>query len=158
MSVAEALWDRIDPYLAAEDVELDDVEVLGGGKIVRITVDAESGLGVDRIAELSRGISRLIDDEDPFPGSYTLEVSSPGLERKLRLPRHFEKATGRLVKVKTHAPIDGSKTHTGTIVSSDDNGFRLEAEGREYDIAYSQLASARTVFVWEKAGRAGKES
>ena len=80
-SVAERLWDRIDPYVAAEGVELDDVEVLGGGQIVRVTVDADGALGVDTIADLSRGISRLIDEDDPFPGSYTLEVSSPGLDR-----------------------------------------------------------------------------
>jgi ribosome maturation factor RimP len=158
VSVAERLWDRIGPYLAAEDVELDDLEVLGGGKIVRVTVDAEESLGIDRIAELSRAVSRLIDEEDPFSGSYTLEVSSPGLERKLRLPRHFEKAVGRTAKVKTHTPIDGDKTHTGTIVANDDDGFRLDVEGAEYQIAYSQVASAHTVFVWEKAGRSGKDS
>ncbi len=158
MSVAQRLWDRISPYLAAEDVELDDIEVLGGGKIVRVTVDAEEPLGVDRIAELSRAVSRLIDEEDPFSGSYTLEVSSPGLERKLRLPRHFQKSVGRTAKVKTHQPVDGSKTHTGTILACDDDGFRLDVDGTTLDIAYGQLASANTVFVWEKAGSSGKDS
>ena len=158
MSVAERLEGQIGPYLAAEDVELDDIEVLGGGKIVRVTVDAEESLGVDRIAELSRAISRIIDEEDPFPGSYTLEVSSPGLERKLRLPRHFTKSVGRLAKVKTHAPIEGSKTHSGTIVAADDAGFRLDIGDTELDIAYGDLASARTVFVWDKAGRSGTDS
>lgn len=158
MSVAQRLWDRIGPYLAAEDVELDDVEVLGGGKIVRVTVDAEEALGVDRIAELSRAISRLIDEEDPFTGSYTLEVSSPGLERKLRTPRHFQKSIGRTAKVKVHQPVDGSKTHTGKLVGSDDDGFRLDVDGTVHDIAYGQLASAHTVFVWDKAGSSGKNS
>ncbi len=158
MSVAERLWDRIGPYLAAEDVELDDVEVLGGGKIVRITVDAEDSLGVDRIAELSRAISRLIDEEDPFSGSYTLEVSSPGLERKLRRPEHFTKSVGRTAKVKTHAPIAGSKTATGTMVGAADDGFRLQVDDEAHDIAYSQIASAHTVFEWEKAGRSGTDS
>lgn len=158
MSVAERLEDRIGPYLAAEDVELDDIEVLGGGKIVRVTVDAEDSLGVDRIAELSRAISRIIDEEDPFPGAYTLEVSSPGLERKLRLPRHFTKSVGRMAKVKTHAPMEGSKTHSGTIVAADDDGVRLDVGDRSLDIAYADIASARTVFVWDKAGRSGKDS
>ena len=94
-SVAERLWDRIDPYLAAEGVELDDVEVLGGGQILRVTVDSDEAIGVDTIADLSRGISRILDDEDPFKRSYTLEVSSPGLERKLTRPRHYEKSVGR---------------------------------------------------------------
>lgn len=158
MSVADRLWDRIGPYLAAEDVELDDVEVLGGGKIVRVTVDADEPLGVDRIAELSRAVSRLIDEEDPFTGSYTLEVSSPGLERKLRRPRHFEKAVGRTAKVKTHTPLAGSKTNTGTIVRAGDDGFQIRIDDESHDISYSQLASATTVFVWEKAGRSGTDS
>ena len=70
-NVQERLWDRIDPYLSAEGIELDDIEVLGGGQIVRVTVDAQDSLGVDMIADLSRGISRLLDEEDPIKGSYT---------------------------------------------------------------------------------------
>ena len=73
---AQQLWDVVEPYVSAEGVELDDVEVLGGGKIVRVVVDSDQSLGVDRIADLSRGISRLIDEDDPFSGSYTLEVTS----------------------------------------------------------------------------------
>ena len=94
-SIAEQLWDRIEPYVAAEDVELDDVEVLGGGQIVRVTLDANDPIGVDTIADLSRGIGRLIEEDDPIKGSYTLEVSSPGLERKLNRARHYEKSVGR---------------------------------------------------------------
>ena len=63
---AQQLWDVVQPYVSAEGVELDDVEVLGGGKIVRVVVDSDQSLGVDRIADLSRGISRLIDEDDPF--------------------------------------------------------------------------------------------
>jgi ribosome maturation factor RimP len=157
-SVAERLWERIDPYVAAEGVELDDVEVLGGGQIVRVTVDGDTSLGVDTIAELSRGISRLIDEEDPFPGSYTLEVSSPGLERRLTRPRHYEKALSREVIVKTHDTVQGSKSHRGVLVAADDDGFTLQIEDEERAFAYRDVASARTVFVWEKANRPGKDS
>jgi ribosome maturation factor RimP len=157
-SVAERLWERIDPYLAAEGVELDDVEVLGGGQIVRVTVDANGGLGVDTIADLSRGISRILDDEDPMSGSYTLEVSSPGLERRLTRPRHYEKSIGREVKVKTHAEIDGERNHRGVLVAADDRSFTLEVDGQPQTIDYGAVASARTVFVWERAGRPGKDS
>ena len=157
-SVAERLWDRIDPYVAAEGVELDDVEVLGGGQIVRVTVDADDALGVDTIADLSRGISRLIDEDDPFPGAYTLEVSSPGLERKLTRPRHYEKSMGRQIKVKTHQPVEGAKTHTGELISSDDSRFTVSVDGGERSFAYSDVASARTVFEWEKGERPGKNA
>ncbi|GMQ99015.1 MAG: ribosome maturation factor RimP [Acidimicrobiia bacterium] len=157
-SVAEKLWARIDPYVAAEGIELDDVEVLGGGRIVRVTVDGEGAVGVDRIAELSRGISRLIDEDDPFKGSYTLEVSSPGLERRLTRPRHYMKSVGRQARVKTFAEIGGRKDHTGTIVAADETTFTVAIETEEQTISYTDVSSARTVYVWEKGARPGKDA
>ena len=92
--VAEQIWGLVGPYVAAEGIELDDVEILGGGKLLRVVVEGDEPIGVDRIADLSRGIARLIEEDDPFPGAYTLEVTSPGLERKLRRPSQFSKAVG----------------------------------------------------------------
>lgn len=160
----ERLWALVAPYVEAEGIELDDLEVLGQGKgtIVRVTVDgpeAEGGdrpvVGVDRIAALSRGLSRLLDAEDPVAGSYTLEVSSPGLERKLRRPNHYGKSLGREVKVKTHAPVEDARQHRGTLTANDAEGFTLEVDGRPRTIAYANVASARTVFEWEKAPKPG---
>ena len=154
---AERLWGVIEPYVAAEGIELDDLEVLGhgAGTIVRVTVDGDETLSVDRIAELSRGISRLLDDDDPVSGSYTLEVSSPGLERRLRRPRHYEKSLGRDVKVKTKGPVAGSVNHAGELLEADDDGFVVGTEAGAHRIAYADVASARTVFVWEKAAKPG---
>ena len=158
-SLADRLWSEVEAYVAAEHLELDDLEVLGEGpgKIVRITLDGGS-LGVDRIADLSRGLSRMFDDLDPFEGAYTLEVSSPGLERKLRRPRHFEKSVGSEVKVKTVASIDGERTHSGVLTGAAAKSFTVEVEGQEREIPYDAVASARTVFVWEKAARPGSRS
>ena len=157
-SVAQKLWDRIDPYVAAEGIELDDVEVLGGGQIVRVTVDSSGSVGVNRIAELSRGISRLIDADDPIHGSYTLEVSSPGLERRLTRPRHFAKSVGRRAKIKTYRDVDGTREHNGIITNAGESGFTVDLDGDERELAYEDISSARTVFVWEKGPRPGKES
>jgi ribosome maturation factor RimP len=157
-SVQDRLWDRIDPYVAAEGVELDDVEILGGGQIVRVTVDREEPIGVDVIAELSKGIGRLIEQDDPFTGSYTLEVSSPGLERKLTRLNHYKKSIGGDVKVKTFAAVDGDKTHQGVLVSADEGGFVVDIGGTERKFQYAEVSSARTVFVWEKGARPGKKA
>ena len=156
--VAGRLWGVVEPYVAAEGIELDDIEVLGagGGTIVRITVDGDPPVDVDRVAELSRGISRLLDAEDPFAGAYTMEVSSPGLERKLRRPRHFQKAVGSQVKVKTKGEVSGSRSHTGLLQGADDDGIVVDVDGDERAIAYDAVASARTVFVWERAPKPGK--
>ncbi len=157
--VGERLWGLFEPYLAAEGVELDDL-VVGGpskGRLVKVTVDAPGGIGVDRIAELARGLSRLLDDEDPVPGSYRLEVSSPGLERKLRRPAHYRKAVGREVKVKTFEPVDGQRAHMGVLDDVDDDGFVVQLnEGAARRIGFGQVASAQTVFIWEPAPKPGK--
>lgn len=157
-SVADRLEGLIEPYVAAEGVELDDLEVLNGGKLVRVTLDAEEPVGVDVIAEISRGIGRLLDAEDPIGGAYTLEVSSPGLERKLRTPRHYEKSIGRIVKAKTFAAIDGEKTHTGILTEANDSSFVVDVDGTARTIAYDIVSSARTVFVWEKPGQKTKHA
>ena len=154
--LAEQIWGLVGPYLAAEGVELDDVEVHGDGRLLRVVVDAEEPIELDRIAALSRGISRLIDEDDPIPGSFTLEVSSPGLERKLRRPAQYSKVLGRQVVVKTYAPIDDAKHHKGVLISADDEGIIVDLGGIERRIAYGDVATARTVFVWEKGSKPGK--
>lgn len=156
MDQAGRLWDVVEPYTSAEGIELDDIEIVGreGGRIVRVVVDAPGSLGVDRIAELSRGLSRLMDHDDLIPGSYTLEVTSPGLERKLRRHEHYRKSLGREIKVKTRVSVEGSRTHRGELVSATERGFTVDVGDSERYIDYDDVASARTVFVWSaKAGQ-----
>jgi ribosome maturation factor RimP len=147
----DRLWKMIEPYVTAEGIELDDLEVLGQGprRIVRVTVDGDEPVDVDHIARLSRGIGRLLDEQDPLPDAYTLEVGSPGLERSLRRPRHFAKAIERTVKVKTYAPIEGAKNHTGTLTEVGDGEITVDIDGTPRVIAFDDIASAKTVFVWE---------
>mgnify|MGYP001817873496 CR=1 FL=1 len=154
----DRLWAVIEPYVAAEGVDLDDLEIVGKspGVVVRVTLDGEEPLGVDRLADISRRLSRLLDQEDPISSSYTLEVSSPGLERKLRRPLHYQKSVGRDVKVKTRTEIDGEHGHRGVLSLADEDGFVVDVEGSERKIAYGDVVTARTVFVWEKAAKPGK--
>ncbi len=155
--VVERLWAVLEPYLEAEGVELDDLDVRGrgSGRIVRVTVDAPGGVGVDRIAELSRGLSHLLDDSDPVSGSYTLEVSSPGLERRLRRPTHFAKAVGREVDVRTAAEIEGARHHHGTLRQVEDGTLHLTVDGAIRTIPIASVEQAKTVFRWEKTPKPG---
>lgn len=159
-SVPDRLWSEVESYVAAEHLELDDLETLGAGsgRIIRVTIDSATEgaeVDVDRIAKLSRGLSRMLDDLDPFEGSYTLEVSSPGLERKLRRPRHYEKSVGKEIKVKTAVPVAGERTHTGVLTAADDSSFTISIDGEPRRIEYDEVASARTVFEWKKAAKPG---
>ncbi len=157
-SAADRLWAVVEPYLSAEGVELDDLEIVGKapGVVVRVTLDAAEPMGVDQLADVSRRLSRLLDEEDPIASSYTLEVSSPGLERKLRRPRHYKKSVGRDVRVKSKVAVGGDHSHRGVLVEASDLDFVVEVDGTDRRIAYGDVISARTVFAWEKASKPGK--
>ena len=156
--VAEQIWGLVGPYVAAEGIELDDVEVLGGGKLLRVVVEDDGPIEVDRLADLSRGIARLIEDDDPFPGAYTLEVTSPGLERKLRRPAQFEKAVGSDVHIKTFKKVADEKHHRGQLAAVEDDVIVVSVDGDKRRIEMAEVASARTVFVWEKGEKPGKNA
>ena len=157
--VPEGLWELLQGYLQAEDLELDDLEMVGQGRgvVLRVTVDMNGGVGVDRLAETARGLSRLLDEDDRLQRSYTLEVTSPGLERKLRRPEHFAKSIGREVAVKTHQEVEGQRAHRGTLESIDEEACVIGVEDRDRRIPLAAIASARTVFRWESAAKPGAE-
>jgi ribosome maturation factor RimP len=149
------IWRVIEPYLAAERLELDDLELAGHGRgrILRVTVDGDD-IGIDRLAELSRGLSRLLDEEPDLQDAYQLEVSSPGLERKLRRPDHYRKSVGREVVVKTTAG-DSKQTYQGTLDEADDQRFTVQTDSGPQEVSYDDVISAKTVFRWEKAPKPG---
>jgi len=155
--LTDRLWGTLESYLEAEGVELDDLEVRGGGngRIVRITVDATDGVAVGRMAELSRGIARLLDESDPVDGAYTLEVTSPGLERSLRRPRHYEKAIGRELDVRTKDEVAGTKRHRGVLEGIGEQQIQLAIEGETRTIPLPSVTQARTIFQLKKAPKPG---
>ena len=126
-NVAE-IWDVVGPYLSAEHLELDDVEVSGRGpgQVLRIVVDGK-GVDVDRLAEVSRGVSRLLDNQTGIDQAYQLEVTSPGLERKLRRPSHYTKSVGREVVAKVDTG-SGKQTVRGVIAEAGEQ--QLHRRGR----------------------------
>ena len=155
MTTATDIWSLAEPYLAAEHLELDDLEVTGAGKgrRVRVVVDGQ-GLDVDRLAEVSRGLSRLLDHETDLDGSYQLEVSSPGLERKLRRPGHYVKSVGREVKAKVKLG-ERNATLMGTIAGADETEFTMDLGDETLTVPYDAVLKASTVFRWEKAPKPG---
>ena len=156
-TAANRLEGLIGPYLEAEHLELDDLEMLGHGgvRVLRVTVDKEGGVTLDRLAETSRRLSRLLDADADLSGPYRLEVTSPGLERRLRTPRHFRKSLGREVVVKVRGP-GGSDSIRGRLSSADEEGCEVSVEGDLRWIPYDAISSARTVFRWKAAPKPGK--
>ncbi len=156
MAVVDRVRELVAPIVADVGVELYDVEFTGG--ILRILVDVEGGIDIDAIKVISRRSSRVLDDADPIPGRYTLEVSSPGLERPLRTRHHFEGAIGEVVKFKTHAEIEGRRRFQGTLVGADLDGFRLDLDGAERVFGYDDVTKAKTVFEWNPTPKPGSGS
>ena len=155
MTTVTDIWSLAEPYLAAEHIELDDLEVTGAGRGRRVVVVVDGdGLDVDRLAEVSRGLSRLLDHESDLDGSYQLEVSSPGLERKLRRPGHFVKSVGREVRAKVRLD-DHNATIAGVIVDADESEFTIDLGEETLTVPYDAVIKASTVFRWEKAPKPG---
>lgn len=164
-AVVERVTRMVTPLVTDLKLDLYDVEYRGG--VLRITVDtppgSPGGVDLDTISLLTRMIGRDFDHDDPMPGHYTLEVTSPGLERTLRTPAHYRREIGKTVNVRLRDVAAGDRRVQGTLVAADDTScvVRLDdapkgAELTERTIPYSQIDRAKTVFVWAAAPKPGK--
>lgn len=160
MAETETIAAAVEPVLGALDLELYDLEVSGAGRgrrLVRVTVDRPDGVDLDAIAAASDAVSRALDTAPPaagLGGPYTLEVTSPGLERRLRTPAHFRGALGSVVSVK---PTGGGLRRRGRLVEAGDDGIDVEFDGEREHVPYSSLAQVRTVFEWGPEARPDRE-
>ncbi len=137
-----------------ESAGLDLVEVAfqreQGRRVLRVTVDREGGVDLGAISEVSERISRRLDVLGFDPGPYSLEVSSPGVERPLRGPGDFARRVGELVKVRTVRAVEGSRSLTGRIVEAGPEEVRLATAEGDRSVGYGDIASARTVVDWNE--------
>jgi ribosome maturation factor RimP len=163
-TVAERVADAVAPVLADLGLLLHDLE--HSGTAIRVVIDTAEptagGLDVDALAAATRAISRLMDELDPIDGAYTLEVSSPGLERPLRTPAHFARAVGSDVTVKTVAGTEGDRRFDGTVLAADDAGVTFSLpDGSTRSLRHEEIERARTTFAWgpaPKPGKSGKQA
>ena len=151
------LADALSPVVEGRGLEFIDVEVKGAQ--LTVFVDREGGVGLDELGDATREVSAELDRIDPLPGRYTLTVSSPGLERRLRTPAHFARAVGEKVTVRIDAGTADVRRLTGTLEAADADGCTLtgpDMPGGEARISYDQIERARTVFEWGPAPRRAK--
>lgn len=163
MTVADRVRELVLPLLADRELDLYDVEM--AGPVLKVVVDRPGGLDLDLLSDATRAVSRALDEADPIAGAYTLEVTSPGLERTLRTPQHFAWAVGETVKVKLVAgaasAAGGERRVAGELVSADDDGIvvrtAVDDDGApvERRLNYDDIDRARTVFEWGPAAKPG---
>ena len=145
----QTLHDVVAPIIEHLGLELYDIEVHGASVVV--AVNRPAGLDLDTLAAATNAISAALDDADPVVGHYTLEVTSPGLERRLRTPAHFSAAVGETVSVRTVPGTTGPRRLTGRLAAAGADDIELndvaDADGPVH-LAYADIERARTVFAW----------
>ncbi len=135
-------------------LELVDIEYVKEGRnwFLRVFLDKENGIDIDECAHVSEQLSKLLDEKDPIPEQYFLEVSSPGAERPLKKKQDFENAIGRNIHVKTYEPINGEKEFEGTLLLFADDlitlQIKIKTAKKELQIPLDKIAKARLAVVF----------
>jgi len=157
ITVLDRVRTLVMPVVSDLGLELYDCEFAGGTLRVIIDTPPGSAAGVDleQLALATRLVSRELDHADPVPGRYTLEVTSPGLERSLKRPEHYRREVGKVVTLRLHAPLDGRRRLEGVLRAADEDRIVLSTETGDVSVELDQIERARTVFVWGPAPKPG---
>jgi ribosome maturation factor RimP len=146
------VWELAAPLAQAEGMEIIDIELrhegTRGGRILRVYLDKEGGPNVDDLSRVSRQLSDLLDTHDAVDGAYTLEVSSPGINRPLRRPEHFARFVGKRVRVRTRDMINGRRSFLGILRSVVGDQIALTQDGVEYQIPFSVIEKSNYEHDW----------
>lgn len=160
MTKTDQLQDLLAPTATALGLELLGIEYLPqpGGSLLRLYIDlpegeaGEGSVGIDECEKMSREVSAVLDVEDPITGNYTLEVSSPGIERPLFTAAQFARFVGESAKVGLKLPQDGRRRLQGRIVAVEGDSVRFDIDGTPFEVAHSNIEKARIAPDWAAMG------
>jgi ribosome maturation factor RimP len=140
----DTLLARFAPLVEGLGYELWELEYSPGrgNGLLRLYIDAAAGITLDDCEQVSRAVSEVLDAEDPIPGQYTLEVSSPGLERPLRTAGHFARFVGETVYVETVQAIEGRRRFKGALAASGAETIEMDVDGRRWTLPLSGIRKA----------------
>jgi ribosome maturation factor RimP len=142
------IGDMLEPGIRSLGYELVGVEFQTGGKgggLLRVYIDSEAGISADDCQKVSYQISGVLDVEDPIPGHYTLEVSSPGLDRLLFRPEDFDRFAGQLVKLRLAYPLEGQRKFKGRLTGMRGENVVIKEDDMEISLPFDQIEQARLV-------------
>ena len=146
--MATEVENAVTPLLESHGYELVLVEYVPGTRVLRLFIDHEKGISIDDCSTVSHRVSDLLDAEglsDRFDERFTLEVSSPGLDRPLVKPRDFNRFIGQKANVQTTRPLDGRKKFRGELLAADDQGIQIDVDGAPRTIGYAEIDRARLI-------------
>jgi len=151
-ATVERVWRLAAPLAAQEGMEIVDIEFRreGGraGRVLRLYLDKEGGPKMDDISRVSRALSEVLDSEDAVEGAYTLEVSSPGINRPLRRPEHFARFVGKRIRVRTRDMIQGRRSFLGILGEVVEDRITLAQDGTEFHIPFSLIEKSNYEHDW----------
>ena len=141
------LTEMLAPAVEALDFELVGVEFVRAGKhsTLRVYIDHENGISVDDCADVSHQVSAVLDVEDPISTEYNLEVSSPGMDRPLFKPAHYENVVGETIAVKLRMPMENRRNFKGKLLYIADGVITVEVDGQQFDLAISNIEKGNLV-------------
>ena len=146
------IWEVATQIADGEGMEVVDVELRPEGsrrgRVLRLYLDKHGGLNIDELGRVSRQLSELLDTQDIVEGSYTLEVSSPGINRPLKKPEHFQRFIGKRVRVRTGDMIEGRRSFLGILNEVTGEKIKLEVEGKQYEIPFSMIEKSNYEHDW----------
>jgi ribosome maturation factor RimP len=146
------VWELAAPLAEGEGMEIVDIEFRReggrGGRVLRLYLDKEGGPNVDDLSRVSRQLSELLDSQDAVPGAYTLEVSSPGINRPLKRPEHFARFIGKRIRVRTRVIIDNRRSFLGILQQVLEDRITLSQDGKEYQIPFSMIEKSNYEHDW----------
>lgn len=143
-SVVEQVWKITEPMVMHHGLEIFDIEYRreSHGTVLRFFLDREGGVGLDELAPMSRHLGDVLDVHDVVPGAYVLEVSSPGINRRLRQPQHFRRYIGKRVRIRTVAPQGNRRNFLGALEAVEEGGVVLGEDGDSQFIRFDNIAQA----------------
>jgi ribosome maturation factor RimP len=146
------IWELAAPLAANEEMEIIDIELRRegsrGGRVLRVYLDKEGGPNMDDLSRVSRSLSELLDVNDIVEGVYTLEVSSPGINRPLKQPEHFSRFVGKKVRVRTRDMIHGRRSFLGQLLEVSQATIFIDQDGTRCEIPFSVIERSNYEHDW----------
>jgi len=147
------VWQLAAPLAANEGLEIVDIELKNdggrGGRVLRVYMDKEGGPSIDELSRVSHGLSDCLDEHaDAIDGAYTLEVSSPGINRPLKRPEHFSRFVGKKIRVRTRDMINGRRAFLGELLEVSAEKIAVSQDGARWEIPFSQIDKSNYEHDW----------
>jgi ribosome maturation factor RimP len=149
-TAADQVSKEAQPLADAAGLDLVDVQVKGAGPrtLVRVIVDRKGGVDLVQCQQLSRDLGDRLDQVDPIPGRYSLEVTSPGVDWPLRTQREFDRVQGRAVRIRRRLTDEQTEEVTGTVAVAEPEAVLIDDKGGSLRIAYDEIVSAKQTLPW----------